>query len=111
MDLADSANKMIDTEKPWILVKTTDQMEHAHAVVSAGLNLFRILMTYLKPVLPVTAEKVEKFLNIAPMTWGNRQDLLCDHTILSFTPLLQRIQDEDIQTMKTTDPDTINSSE
>ncbi|MES2141267.1 MAG: methionine--tRNA ligase [Pseudomonadota bacterium] len=112
MDLADAANKMIDTEKPWLLVKNPDQMEHAHTVVSAGINLFRILMTYLKPILPVTAEKVEKFLNIDPMTWENRQNLLCDHTILSFAPLLQRIQDENIQAMKTMmEPDTANSAE
>lgn len=100
MDLADNANKMIDDEKPWILVKTPTQMEHAHAVVSTGLNLFRILMTYLKPVLPITAEKVEIFLNIDAMNWENRQNLLCDHTILPFTPLLQRIQETSIDAMQ-----------
>ncbi|BBB14637.1 methionine--tRNA ligase [Candidatus Rickettsiella viridis] len=100
MDLADQANQIIDAEKPWALVKIPEQIERAHAVCSLGLNLFRILMTYLKPVLPVTAEKVETFLNIVPMTWENRQELLCDHTIRSFTPLLQRIQEEAIRAIQ-----------
>jgi methionyl-tRNA synthetase len=100
MELADQANQIIDFEKPWALIKIPEQTERAHAVASLGLNLFRILMTYLKPVLPVTAEKAEAFLNIAPMTWENRQHTLCNHIIRPFTPLLQRIQEEAIQAMQ-----------
>ncbi|MES2999024.1 MAG: methionine--tRNA ligase [Pseudomonadota bacterium] len=101
MELADSANQMIDAEKPWALIKIPDQVERAHAVCSLGLNLFRILMTYLKPVLPIIAEKVETFLNIDAMTWENRQDFLYNHTISPFTPLLQRIQEGAIHAMQT----------
>lgn len=101
MELTDQANQAIDAEKPWILIKAPEKIEHAHAVCSLGLNLFRILITYLKPVLPITARKVETFLNIAPMTWENRYDLLCNHTIQTFTPLLQRIPEEAIQALQT----------
>jgi len=100
MELADSANQMINAEKPWELIKVDEQVERAHAVCSLGLNLFRILMTYLKPVLPVTAEKVEIFLNMGAMTWENRRNLLSNHTILSFSPLLQRVQKEAIHAMQ-----------
>lgn len=100
MDLADQANQIIDAEKPWALVKIPEQIERAHAVCSLGLNLFRILMTYLKPVLPITAKKVESFLNIDAMTWENRQNLLYDHIILPFTPLLQRIPKEAIYALQ-----------
>ncbi|MFZ0218996.1 MAG: methionine--tRNA ligase [Candidatus Aquirickettsiella sp.] len=103
MELADQANQMIDAEKPWLLIKNSDSIQRAHEVCSLGLNLFRILMIYLKPVLPITAEKVEHFLNIPAMTWAQRQSVLLDHTIKIFTPLLQRIPEEIIQNMQKTD--------
>ncbi len=104
MELTDQANQMIDAEKPWALIKIPDQVTRAHNISSLGLNLFRILMTYLKPVLPVTAEKVETFLNIEAMTWANRSNYLCDHTIRPFIPLLQRIQKETILALQTANP-------
>jgi methionyl-tRNA synthetase len=104
MELADQANQMIDAEKPWLLIKNSDSIQQAHDVCSLGLNLFRILMIYLKPVLPITAEKVENFLNIPDMTWDQRHETLFNHTINIFTPLLQRIPEETIQNMKKMDP-------
>lgn len=103
MELADQANQMIDAEKPWLLIKNSDSIQRAHEVCSLGLNLFRILMIYLKPVLPITAGKTEKFLNIPAMTWGQRQNTLVDHTINTFEPLLLRIPEEIIQNMQKTD--------
>lgn len=104
MELADRANQMIDAEKPWLLIKNSDSMQRAHEVCSLGLNLFRILMIYLKPVLPITAEKVERFLNIPAMTWSHRQKGLFDHSINTFTPLLQRIPEEIIRNMQEKGP-------
>lgn len=103
MELADQANQMIDAEKPWLLIKNSDSIQQAHDVCSLGLNLFRILMIYLKPVLPITAEKTEKFLNIPAMAWNHRQNILLDHTINTFVPLLQRIPVETIQNMQKID--------
>ncbi|MEN9917224.1 MAG: methionine--tRNA ligase [Pseudomonadota bacterium] len=103
MELADHANQMIDAEKPWLLIKNSDSIQQAHDVCSLGLNLFRILMIYLKPTLPITAEKTEKFLNIPAMTWSDRHNILLDHTINTFTPLLQRITEESIQNMQKKD--------
>jgi methionyl-tRNA synthetase len=103
MELADHANQMIDAEKPWVLIKHSESIQRAHDVCSLGLNLFRILMIYLKPVLPITAEKVEHFLNIPAMTWDQRQKGLYDHSISLFVPLLQRIPEETIQHMQKTD--------
>lgn len=100
MELANQANQMIDAEKPWLLIKNSDSIQQAHDVCSLGLNLFRILMLYLKPVLPITAEKTENFLNIPAMTWDHRQNILLGHTINLFVPLLQRIPEETIQNMQ-----------
>ena len=51
MELADSANKFIAENKPWLLIKEQDKQVAVQEICSLGLNLFRILMIYLKPVL------------------------------------------------------------
>lgn len=100
MELADRANQYIDAEKPWTLIKQPGNEKHVQDVCSMGLNLFRILMIYLKPVLPHTAKNSEAFLNIAPLTWDDRKQPLLGHTIKPFIPLLQRIKEEQISALK-----------
>ena len=96
MALADRANQYIDEYKPWILAKQTGQETELQAVCSQGLNLFQVLMGYLAPILPVMAEKVTEFL-AAPVTW-QPQPLLA-HTINPFKPLMQRIEQSQIEAM------------
>ena len=67
--LADKANQYIDHEKPWKLIKESAQEQAVQEICSTGLNCFRIIMTYLKPILPTVATEVEHFLNIMPLTW------------------------------------------
>jgi len=92
MALADQANQYIDAKKPWVLAKTEETLPTVQAVCTLGLNLFKILMVYLKPVLPKTAKAVEAFLNISPLTWEDSQKPLLNHCIHPFKPLLQRIE-------------------
>lgn len=99
MTLADQANQYIDEMKPWALAKQPGQEQQVQDVCTMGLNLFKILMTYLKPILPHMSEQVEVFLNIPPMSWSNRSEPLLNHTIETFQPLLQRIQSEQIDAM------------
>ena len=99
MALADRANQYIDNKKPWVLAKQEGMDQQVHDVCSTGLNLFRVLLTYLKPVLPVMAEKVETFLNIEPLDWKNYQAPLLDHSINKFKPLMTRIEQENIDKM------------
>ncbi len=99
MTLADRANQYIDEQKPWVLAKDDATAQQAQAVYTQGLNLFRVLMTYLKPVLPKMAENVETFLNIAPMTWVKDIAPLTDHTIEPFKPLMTRVEQEAIDAM------------
>jgi len=91
MALADRANQYIDEKKPWTLAKQPGQEQTVQDVCSVGLNLFRVLMTYLKPVLPRMAGQAETFLGIAPMTWVNRVEPLTDHAVRVYEPLLLRI--------------------
>jgi methionyl-tRNA synthetase len=92
MALADLANRYIDDNKPWLLAKQAGADKEVQAVCSLGLNLFRVLMIYLKPVLPQVAEQTEAFLQIPPLTWDAIHHPLVNHTIARFQPLMQRVE-------------------
>ncbi len=99
MALADKANQYIDGEKPWVLVKSDDTRPQVQDICTQGINLFRLLMIYLKPVLPQTALSTEQFLNIPELSWADGSSPLVDHTINKFKPLLTRVEDAKIQKM------------
>lgn len=92
MEAADEVNQYIDTEKPWILAKDPASLPSVHSICTMGLNLFRILMTYLKPVLPNMAAQVELFLNCEPLMWHSIDTPLLDHDIAVFVPLMRRVE-------------------
>jgi len=69
MALADRANQYIDQRKPWTLVKQPAQADAVRGICTQGLNLFRTLMIYLKPVLPAMAGKAERFFGESPWLW------------------------------------------
>ncbi|RDI39854.1 methionine--tRNA ligase [Aquicella lusitana] len=100
MALADRANQYIDEQKPWVLAKDPARKTEVQAVCSMGINLFRVLMIYLKPVLPHTAKQVESFLNIPPLQWHDKDTPLLGHAICDFKPLIQRIDPKQIEAMK-----------
>jgi methionyl-tRNA synthetase len=99
MALADRANQYIDGHKPWQVAKQPGQDALLQALCTQGLNCFRLLVLYLKPVLPRLAEESERFLGIAPLTWADAGTALLDHPIHTFKPLLQRIAKEKIDAM------------
>ncbi len=110
MALADRANQYIDANKPWVLAKQQGQEQTVQAVCSVGLNLFRVLMTYLQPVLPVMAARVERFLNIPAMTWDAIEVPLTAHTINTFKPLMTRVEEEKIDAMLDESKDRLGST-
>ena len=99
MKLADKANQYIDEKKPWQLAKEEGKMQEVHEITSLAINLFRVLMTYLKPVLPEMAEKSEVFLNVDSLNWNDIKTPLLGHQINKFKPLMTRIEDEQIEAM------------
>ncbi len=96
MDAADQVNQYIDTNKPWIIAKDATRLPEVQAICSMGLNLFRILITYLKPVLPQMAMAAEQFLNCEPLTWDSIDQPLLNHVIQPFKPLMVRVEKEKI---------------
>ncbi len=100
MALADKANQYIDEMKPWVLAKENDQEQQVNAIYTMGLNLFRVLMIYLKPVLPAMAEQAEQFLNVNALQWSDLNAPLLDHVINKFKPLMTRIEANKIEAIK-----------
>ncbi len=99
MALADEANAYINDKQPWVVAKEDGREQELHDICTQGLNLFRVLMIYLKPVLPVTAEKTEEFLNIDPLNWTDSQTPLTSHTINKFQHLMTRIEPKQVDAM------------
>ena len=99
MALADKANQYIDEQKPWALAKEEGKEQQVQDIYSVGINLFRVLITYLKPVLPVMAEESETFLNITPLKWTDIATPLTAHGINKFKPLMTRIEQEKVDAM------------
>ncbi len=96
MALADKANQYIDEKKPWIIAKEEGRDAELHAICSMGINLFRVLVAYLKPVLPVLAGNAEQFLNIESQSWPTTAEPLLNHAINKFKPLMTRVEPEKI---------------
>ncbi|MEX2353704.1 MAG: methionine--tRNA ligase, partial [Gammaproteobacteria bacterium] len=99
MKLADEVNQYIDEHKPWIIAKDPGRDDELQSVCSMGLNCYRALIVYLKPVLPALAAASEQFLNISPLSWSDLQTPLTGHKINNFKPLMTRVDKEKVEIM------------
>ena len=97
--LADAANQYIAKHEPWNMAKDPERRDAVQLVCSQGINMFRCLAIFLKPVLPEMAEKAEAFLNVEPLAWADAEAPLLGHTISKFKPMLQRIETAQIDKM------------
>ena len=98
MALADKANRYVDDKAPWVLAKKEGMDDELQAVCSVGINLFRVLMAYLKPVMPKLAERAEAFLG-ETLTWEGVALPLTNHTLAPFKALFSRIEPARIEAM------------
>ena len=99
MALADRANQYIDEQAPWVVAKQADADAQLQAICTQGLNLFRLLIGWLRPILPGTAEAAEQFLQVPPLTWEALQEPLLHHEIARFKPLMTRVDPKQIEAM------------
>jgi len=97
MALADDANRYIDDNKPWILIKDPENRDKVHQVCTQGINLFRVLITLLGPVIPFTAEKASSFLGVAVDQWEDLDQPMLGVNINAFEPLLTRIDPDKVE--------------
>ena len=92
MAVADKANQYVDEQKPWVLAKDENRQAEVQVVCTQGINLFRVIITYLKPVLPRLAADAESFLNAGELSWDSVQTPLLGSEITPFKALMTRIE-------------------
>ncbi|MEO5376308.1 MAG: methionine--tRNA ligase [Magnetococcus sp. DMHC-6] len=99
MTLADQANRYIEQQAPWVLAKQSDGEARLklHETCSVALNLFRLLILYLKPVMPELAKQTEIFMNLAPMVWADGATPLRGHQVGVYQHLCQRVDPKQIE--------------
>ncbi len=107
MALADEANRYIDEHKPWVIAKQDGADAQLQAVCSQGLNLFRVLNTALKPVLPRVTAQAEAFLDAPIAHWDEVAAPLTAHRIQPYTPLFTRIDPKLIDAMTEASKDSL----
>ncbi len=110
MSLADTANRYIEEQKPWVMIKDEGQQDAVQAVCTQGLNLFRALMIYLTPVLPAVSDDARKMFGEDAWTWDDVHQPLLAANINPYKPLLTRVEVKQVDNMveqskPTTPPD------
>lgn len=99
MQCADKANEYMDSKKPWAMAKEEGTEQEVQDVCTVAINIFRQLMVYLAPVLPELTDNAKAFLNIDDLSFASRHELLLGHKINKFKPLMQRIEQSQIDAM------------
>ncbi|GAA6166289.1 methionine--tRNA ligase [Sessilibacter corallicola] len=95
MALADAANEYIAAKAPWSLAKEEGKEQEVLDICTLGVNMFRVLMTYLKPVVPALAKRAETFLG-QPLDWQDNLAFLGKVEINAFKPLLKRVENTQV---------------
>jgi methionyl-tRNA synthetase len=111
MSLADDGNRYIDEHKPWQLNKQEGQQANVQAICTQGINLFRVLMTYLAPVVPFTAGTAAEFLGLSLDRWSDLDQPMLDININNFKPLMTRVDPLKIEAMIEDSKEHLQSSE
>ena len=99
--LADEVNKYLDEEKPWVQIKDNNNRGYVQKVCTDGLNMFKVLAGYLKPIIPDCVDKIEKILQCESLSWENIDNQLISKKIDKFEPIINRIDSESIESMRT----------
>ena len=111
MALADLANQYVDSNKPWEIAKAPGSAAHLHVVCSTAINIFKILTTYLKPVLPDIAKQVEGFLNTKLEWTASAEYLPAGHAINPYQHLMTRIDPQQIEALVEANKPTLQTAE
>jgi len=98
--LADEVNKYLDEEKPWVQIKDNNNRGYVQKVCTDGLNMFKVLAGYLKPIIPDCVDKIEKILQCESLSWENIDNQLISKKIDKFEPIINRIDSGSIESMR-----------
>jgi methionyl-tRNA synthetase len=110
MLLADTANQYIDERKPWVLAKQDGAAQSLQDVCTMGLNLFRVLVTCLAPVLPDMTRRAHEFLQIDTLAWRAIDEPLLDRSIAAYQPLMTRVEPDKVKAMTEAAKETLQAT-
>lgn len=111
MQCADKANEYIDTKKPWAMAKVEGSEPEVQEVCTVAINIFRQLMVYLAPVLPELTDNAKAFLNIDDLSFASRHQALLGHQINKFKPLMQRVEQAQIDAIIEASKESLESTD
>ncbi len=120
MALADTANQYVNNMQPWVIARDPSKLDELQKICTQGINMFRVLIYYLAPVVPSLAERSGEFLNETIDKWANMDSPLLEHKISKFSHLMTRVQQKHVDAMiesskkpekKQTEPNTISIDE
>jgi methionyl-tRNA synthetase len=103
MLLADRANQYVDAMKPWALAKDRANAAQVRGVATQGVNLFRVLMVYLAPVLPAMALEAGRFLGAPLQRWDVVAEPLLGTRLEPYRPLAVRVDPKIVASLVATD--------
>ena len=95
--LADAANEYFDRREPWKTVKT--DAETTRTTLTAALNAFRVIAIYLKPILPVYADKAMKLFGETEWTWDSVRTARENCALGEYEYLASRIDSKQVEAM------------
>lgn len=95
--LADAANEYFDRREPWKTVKT--DAETTRTTLTAALNAFRIMAIYLKPILPVYANKAMKLFGETDWSWDSSAESRENCALGDYEYLASRIDAKQVEAM------------
>ena len=102
MRLVDQINNYIQEKKPWETAKNIENISKTeilslHSVLSLALRCFGKISILLKPVIPITCNKIERdfFCCNTPFLWNDIFDLRIKK-IRNIGHLIKRINEEDV---------------
>jgi methionyl-tRNA synthetase len=100
MDIARLGNKYLADNEPWKLIKTDP--ERVKTILHISLQLTAQLTVVFEPLLPFTANKIRRMLNIALQPWDdNKFNILQEgHQLNTPELLFEKIEDEIIEIQK-----------
>jgi len=96
MALCDRANQYVDSCKPWMLAKNPKNAAEVQSVCTQALNLFRVLMIYLEPVLPSMAARARGFFQEPGWTWATAATPLLSTSINPYEALAVRLDPKSV---------------
>lgn len=109
MALADKANQYVDANKPWALAKDPARADEVVAIATQGINLFRVLMVYLAPVLPQMACKAAAFLGAPLARWSEIDQPLLGTPLANYEPLALRLDPKQVAALVDTTSATVTT--